>query len=74
MGTISNPGSSTYPIIMSAMASNITHVSVVSSSVCSGVNKKTSKFRVTGPCKGNPPVTGGFHLQRANNAENVAIW
>ena len=31
---------------------------------------KTSKFRVTGLCEGNPPVTGGL----ASNAENVSIW
>ena len=28
-------------------------------------SKKISKFRVTGLCEGNPPVTGGFHSQRA---------
>ena len=37
-------------------------------------SKKTSKFRVTGLCGGNPPVTGGFPSQRASNAENVSIW
>ena len=31
--------------------------------------KKTSKLRVTGLCEGNPPVTGGFPLQRASNSE-----
>ena len=37
-------------------------------------SKKTSKLRITGPCEGNPPMTGGFPSQRANNAENVSIW
>ena len=37
-------------------------------------SKKTSKLRVTGLCKENPPVTGGFPSQRASNAENVSIW
>ena len=37
-------------------------------------SKKTSKLRVTGLCAGNSPVTGEFPLQRASNAENVAIW
>ena len=37
-------------------------------------SKKTSKLRVTGLCKGNPPVTGGFPSQRASNAENFSIW
>ena len=32
-------------------------------------SKKTSKPHVTGLCKGNPPVTGGFPSQRASNAE-----
>ena len=37
-------------------------------------SKKTSKFRVTGLCAGNSPVTGEFPTQRASNAENVSIW
>ena len=37
-------------------------------------SKKTAKPRVTGLCKGNPPVTGGSPLERASNAENVFIW
>ena len=36
--------------------------------------KKTSKFRVTGLCVGNSPVTDEFPTQRANSAENVSIW
>ena len=35
---------------------------------------KTSMLRVTGPCAGNPPVTGEFPTQKASNAENVSIW
>ena len=37
-------------------------------------SKKTPKFRVTGLCVGNSPVTGVFPAQRATNAENVSIW
>ena len=37
-------------------------------------SKKTSKFRVTGLCEGNSPVTGEFPAQRASNADNVSIW
>ena len=37
-------------------------------------SKKTSKFRVTGLCVGNLPVTGEFPAQMAGNAENVSIW
>ena len=32
-------------------------------------SKKTSKFRVTGLCVGNSPVTGEFPAQNASNAE-----
>ena len=32
-------------------------------------SKKTSKFRVTGLCEGNSPVTGEFPAQRASNTE-----
>ena len=34
----------------------------------------TSKFRVTGLCEGNSPVTGEFPAQRASNPKNVSIW
>ena len=37
-------------------------------------SKKASKLRVTGLCKGNPPVTSGFPFQWASNAKNVSIW
>ena len=37
-------------------------------------SKKASKFRVTGLCEGNSPVTGDFPTQRTGNAENVSIW
>ena len=37
-------------------------------------SKKTPKFRVTGLCEGNSPVTGDFLARRASNAESVSIW
>ena len=37
-------------------------------------SNKTSKFRVTGLCVGNSPVTGEFPAQMASNAENVSVW
>ena len=63
-------------VIMGAMASQITGVSVVCSTVCSyrHRSKKTSKLRVTGLCEGNPLMTGEFPAQSASNAENVSIW
>ena len=45
-------------VIMSAIASQTTGFSVVSSTVYS---KKTSTFRVTGLCEGNPPVVHSPH-------------
>ena len=41
---------------MDAMASQITGVSVVYSTVCSGADQKKSKFRVTGLWEVNSPV------------------
>ena len=57
---------------MSAMASQITSLTIVYSAVYSGADKrkKTSKLRVSGLCEGNSPVTGEFPAQRASNAEN----
>ena len=37
-------------------------------------SKKTSKFRVTGLCAGNSPVTDEFPAQMASNAENISLW
>ena len=39
-----------------------------------GRSKKTSKFRATGLCAGNSPVTGEFPAQMVSNAKNVSIW
>ena len=36
--------------------------------------KKTSKFRITGLCEENSPVTGEFPAQKPSNADNVSIW
>ena len=64
-------------VIMSTMASQITSLTIVSSTVYSVFRRrstKTSKFRVTGLCVGNSPVTGEFPAQMASNAENVSLW
>ena len=60
-------------VIMSMMASQITSLLIVYSTLCSGP-KKTSKLHVTGLCEVNSPVTGEFPAQRASNVENVSIW
>ena len=56
---------------MSAMASEITRVTIVYSAAVQVQNKE--KFRVTGLCAGKSPVTGEFPVQRIGNAENVSI-
>ena len=54
-------------VIMGAMASQITSLTIVYSTVYSRrKSKKTSELRVTGLCAGNS--------QRASNAENVSFW
>ena len=54
-------------MIMSAMASEITGVSIIYPTVCSDADQR--KLRFTGLCEGNPPVNGAFPSQRASNAE-----
>ena len=61
-------------VMINAMVSIITGVSIVYSTVCSGRSKKISKLRVTGLCEGDSPVTGEFSAQRASKGENVSIW
>ena len=60
---------------MSTIASQITCLTIVYSTVYSDTDqKKTSKLCVTGLCVGNSPGTGEFPAQMASNAENVSIW
>ena len=62
-------------VIMSAMVSQITSLTIIYSTVYSRRrSNKTSKLRVTGLCEGNSPVTAEFPAQMASNAENVSIW
>ena len=63
-------------VIMSAMTSQITGVSIVCSLVGSGADqrKHQSSASLHGLCEGNPPVTDGLPSQRASKAENVSIW
>ena len=37
------------------------------------MSKKTSRFHITGPLWGEPPMTNGFSSQRASNAENIPM-
>ena len=63
-------------VILSAMVSQITRVSIVCPTVFffRRRSKKTSKLRVAGLCKGKPPVTVCFPSQRPSNTENISIW
>ena len=59
---------------MGAIASQITSLTIVYSTVYSDADKKkTSKLRVTGLCAGNSPEAGEFPAQRASYAENVSF-
>ena len=58
---------------MGAMASQSTSLTIVYSTVYSGI-KEASKPRDTGRCAGNLPITGEFPTQMASNAEHVSIW
>ena len=60
-------------VIMTTIASQITSLTIVYSTVYSGRSKKTSKLRATGLCMGNSPGTGEFTAQMASNAENDVI-
>ena len=59
---------------MSTMASKITSLSNVYSTIYSGADHRNIKARITGLCEGNSSVTGDVPAQRASNAENVSIW
>ena len=62
-------------VIMGVMASQITSLAIVYSTVFfRRRSKKTWKLRVTGLCAPNSPVTGEFPAQMVSNAENVSIW
>ena len=59
---------------MSTMASQITSLTIVYSTVYSGADQKTSRLRVIGLSEGNSPVTGEFPAQKDSNAKNVSTW
>ena len=62
-------------VIMSAMASQTTGVSMVYSTLCSGADqRKHQSSSSLAFVMGNSPATGEFPSQRASNAENISIW
>ena len=58
-------------VIVSAMASQITSLAIVYSTVYSGAEQRRTKLRVTGLCEGNSLVTGKYfmwiHYERLHN-------
>ena len=61
-------------VIMGAVSSQNTSLTIVLNGWFRRRWKKTSKLGVTGLCAGNSPGTGEFPAQMASNAENVSIW
>ena len=62
-------------VIMSAIASQITSLTIVYSIVYSDADQRNhQKLHVTGLCVGNSPGTGEFPAQMASYAENVSNW
>ena len=59
-------------VIMIAMASRITSVSIVYPAACSGTDQR--KHPSSASLVFVRPVTGEFPAQRVSNAENVFIW
>ena len=60
-------------VIKSAMASQSTSLTIVYSTIYSGVDQRKHQSS-TSLFEGNSPVTGEFFAQMASNAENVSIW
>ena len=62
-------------VLMCAIASQITSLTIVYSTVYSGADQRKHRSSVSlAICAGNSPVTGEFPAQMASNAENVSIW
>ena len=62
-------------VIMGAMASQITSLAIVYSTVYPGADQRKHQSSTSlALCEGNSPVTGEFPAQRASSAENGSIW
>ena len=62
-------------VIMGAIASLITSLAIVYSTVYSDADQRKHQSSASLPlCVGNSPGTGEFPAQMASNAENVSIW
>ena len=61
-------------VIMGVMASQITSLPIVYSTVYQTQIKENIKLSVTGLCAGNSPVTDEFPAQMPSNADFFSIW
>ena len=61
-------------VIMGAMASQITNLTIIYSTVYSGADQRKHQSSSSLALCGNSPVTGEFPAQMVSNAENVSIW
>ena len=62
-------------VIMTTMASQITSLTIVCSTVSSGADQRKHQSSASlAFVWGLSPVTGEFPTQRASNAENVSTW
>ena len=59
---------------MGAMASQITSLTIVYSTVCSGAEWKHQSSASLAFVLGYSPVTGEFPAQMDSNVENISIW
>ena len=61
-------------ILMGTMASQITSLTIVYSTVYSDADQRKPQSSASLAFAGNSPGTGEFSAQRVSNAENVSIW
>ena len=63
-----------YGVILGTMASQITSLTIVYSTVYSSTDKRKHQSSVTGRCAGKSPGTSEFPTLMASTTENVSIW
>ena len=61
-------------VIMTSMASQITSLTIVYSTVYSGSDQRKLQSSASLARAGHSPVTGEFLAHRASKAENISIW
>ena len=61
-------------VILGVIASQITSLTIVYSTINSDTDQRKHHSRVTGLSVGNSPGTGEFPAKMASNAESISIW